>query len=208
MILAACGGRGTARFMSYDLKIAVVEADAGRSAEILQGLADGGWTDVVVLSETRALARRLSEIDPDLVLIDLANPSRDLLENLSAASGASTRPVAMFVDRSDDGMTGAAIKAGLSAYVVDGLKKDRIKPVLETAIARFRMISQMRSELDAAKLALAERKTIDRAKGLLMQAKGIGEDEAYSLLRRTAMDQNRKLTDVAQALITATELLQ
>ncbi|OUS21070.1 two-component system response regulator [Litorivita pollutaquae] len=194
--------------MSYDLKIAVVEADAGRSAEILQGLADGGWTDVVVLSETRALARRLSEIDPDLVLIDLANPSRDLLENLSAASGASTRPVAMFVDRSDDGMTGAAIKAGLSAYVVDGLKKDRIKPVLETAIARFRMISQMRSELDAAKLALAERKTIDRAKGLLMQAKGIGEDEAYSLLRRTAMDQNRKLTDVAQALITATELLQ
>ncbi|MGH1457505.1 MAG: ANTAR domain-containing response regulator [Paracoccaceae bacterium] len=194
--------------MSDDLKIAVVEADAGRAAEILQGLAEGGWTDVVVLSETRALARRLTEIDPDLVLIDLANPSRDLLENLSAASGASTRPVAMFVDRSDDGMTSAAIKAGLSAYVVDGLKKDRIKPVLETAIARFRMISQMRSELDAAKLALTERKTIDRAKGLLMQAKGIGEDEAYSLLRKAAMDQNRKLIDVAQALITATELLQ
>ncbi|GAA6189083.1 ANTAR domain-containing protein [Litorivita sp. NS0012-18] len=194
--------------MSDDLKIAVVEADAGRAAEILQGLAEGGWTDVVVLSETRALARRLTEIDPDLVLIDLANPSRDLLENLSAASGASTRPVAMFVDRSDDGMTSAAIKAGLSAYVVDGLKKDRIKPVLETAIARFRMFSQMRSELDAAKLALTERKTIDRAKGLLMQAKGIGEDEAYSLLRKAAMDQNRKLIDVAQALITATELLQ
>ena len=113
----------------------------------------------------------------------------------------------MFVDQSDEAMTQAAIAAGLSAYVVNGLQKDRIKPVLETAIARFRMLSKMQSELDAAKQALSDRKTIDRAKGLLMRARGISEDEAYTLLRKTAMGQGRKVIDVATALVTAAELL-
>lgn len=194
--------------VSANLKIVVVEPDRERAIEIIDGLADGGWEDVTVIGDTSALARTLSQLAPDLVLIDLANPSRDELENLSAASGASARPVAMFVDHSDDDMTRAAVEAGLSAYVVDGLRKDRIKPVLETAIARFRMVSQIRTELDAAKRALRERKTIDRAKGLLMQAKGIGEDEAYTLMRRAAMAQGRKLIDVAEALVTATDLLR
>lgn len=114
----------------------------------------------------------------------------------------------MFVDRSDNDTTRAAIEAGLSAYVVDGLSASRIKPVLDAAIARFNMVSQIRSELEAVKSALAERKTIDRAKGLLMQARGISEDEAYALLRRTAMDQGRKVADVAQALVTAADLLK
>ena len=113
----------------------------------------------------------------------------------------------MFVDQSDAEMTKAAIAAGLSAYVVGGLQKDRIKPVLETAIARFQMISQMRSERDAAKQALQDRKTIDKAKGLLMRARNLTEDEAYNLLRKTAMDQGRKVIDVALALVTAADLL-
>ncbi|MBM7068889.1 ANTAR domain-containing response regulator [Actibacterium sp. 188UL27-1] len=193
--------------MDRSLNIVVVEPDRDRARDIIEGLSKGGWTDVTVLGDTVGLARKLSDLNPDLVLIDLANPNRDLLENLSAASGATERPVAMFVDRSDDEMTRSALAAGLSAYVVDGLRKDRIKPVLETAIARFQMVSQMRTELEAAKQALAERKTIDRAKGLLMRAKSISEDEAYSLLRKTAMDQGRKVIDVAEALVTASDLL-
>lgn len=200
--------RDHSRDVDNDLKIVVVEKDRDRAVEIIDGLNAGGWTNVTVIAEASALTRSMRDYDPDLVLIDLANPSRDLLENLSAASGANERPVAMFVDRSDDEMTKAAVEAGLSAYVVDGLKKDRIKPVLETAVARFQMISQMRAELNAAKQALAERKTIDRAKGLLMQAKGIGEDEAYSLLRKAAMDQGRRVIEVAQALVTASDLLR
>lgn len=193
--------------MTSSLKIVVVEPDRQRAIEIIDALKDGGWTNVTVLAETTALARHLQKIDPDLVLIDLANPSRDALEQLSMASDAQHRPVAMFVDQSDTEMTKAAIGAGLSAYVVDGLKKDRIKPVLETAIARFQMISQMRSERDAAKQALEDRKTIDRAKGIIMRAKDLNEDEAYKLLRKTAMDQGRKVIEVAQALVTASDLL-
>jgi response regulator NasT len=145
---------------------------------------------------------------PDVVLIDLTNPRRDTLEALSEVSGAHQRPVAMFVDQSDPELSAAAVRAGLSAYVVGGLSGDRIRPILETAIARFRMMSQMQSELTAAKQALENRKTIDRAKGLLIRAKGLSEEEAYQLMRKTAMDQGKRMIDVAQALITASELLR
>lgn len=194
--------------MPTPLRILVLEPDHTRATAIKDALTAGGWSDVTVLPEMMGLARRLTEINPDIVLIDLTNPSRDVLEQVSAASDAKGRPVAMFVDQSDDNMTSAAVAAGLSAYVVGDLVPARIKPVLKTAIARFQMMSQMRLELQAAKKALADRKVIDRAKGLLMRAKGISEGEAYALLRRTAMDQKRKVIDVAEALITATDLLK
>lgn len=190
------------------LKILVVESDEVRAREIIDALKDGGWSEVLVIATSTALERTLKQHNPDIVLIDLANPDRDTLEHLSLVSNARSRPVAMFVDHSDEVMTQAAIAAGLSAYVVNGLQKDRIKPVLETAIARFRMVAKMQSELDAAKQALTDRKTIDRAKGLLMRARKISEDEAYGLMRKTAMDQGRKVIDVALALVTASELLQ
>ena len=190
------------------LKILVVESDEARAREIIDALKDGGWSDVLVIATSTALERMLKQHNPDIVLIDLANPDRDTLEHLSLVSNARSRPVAMFVDHSDEVMTQAAIAAGLSAYVVNGLQKDRIKPVLETAIARFRMVAKMQSELDAAKQALTDRKTIDRAKGLLMRTRKISEDEAYGLMRKTAMDQGRKVIDVALALVTASELLQ
>lgn len=190
------------------LKIAVVDKDNDRSRMIVEGLQGAGDYDITVIVDETSITRRLAQLDPDVVLIDMANPSRDSLEALSLASGASERPVAMFVDRSDDETTRAAIEAGLSAYVVDGLAGSRIKPVLDAAIARFNMVSQMRSELEQVKSALAERKTIDRAKGLLMQARGVSEDEAYTLLRKTAMDQGKKVVDVATALVTAAELLK
>ncbi|GAB5435713.1 ANTAR domain-containing response regulator [Falsiruegeria mediterranea] len=194
--------------MPNPLSICVVEKDAARAKEITEALHQGGWADVTVITDDASLTQTLASTEPDLVLIDLANPRRDTLETLSEASGARQRPVAMFVDESDPELSTAAIQAGVSAYVVGGLSGERIRPVLETAIARFRMMTQMQSELEAAKKALAERKTIDRAKGLLIQAKGLSEDDAYRLMRKAAMDQGKRLIDVAQALVTASELLR
>ncbi|MBO6866056.1 MAG: ANTAR domain-containing protein [Pseudomonadota bacterium] len=193
--------------MDQDLRILVVEPDPERAHSIIDALTADGWTNLHVVGDVTALDRKMKTLSPDIVLIDLANPDRDTLEHISMVSDAKSRPVAMFVDKTDDTMTQAAIQAGLSAYVVDGLHMNRIKPVIETAIARFQVMRKMQTELDAAKRALADRKTIDRAKGLIMKARGIGEDEAYALLRKSAMDQGKKVIDVAQALVTASDLL-
>jgi response regulator NasT len=189
------------------LSIIVVEKDRDRALQIVDSLKASGDYDISVIAEESGLARRIAQGDPDVVLIDMTNPSRDSLEELAIASGPLDRPVAMFVDRSDDALTKAAIEAGVSAYVVDGMRSDRIKPILDAAITRFHMFQRMRTELEATKLALEERKTLDRAKGILMKARGISEDEAYALLRRTAMDQGKKLIDVAKSLVTAAGLL-
>lgn len=194
--------------MTSDLKIAVVEADRDRALSIVDALNEEGWTNITVLGDATGLARKLGELTPDLVLIDLTNPSRDALEQVSLASQAQSRPVAMFVDQSDDEMTKLAMTAGLSAYVVGAPEPERVRSVMKTAIARFQVISQMKRELEIAKQALADRKTLDRAKGIVMRTKGVSEEEAYSLLRKTAMSQNRKVIDVAQALLTASELLE
>lgn len=190
------------------LSIVLIEKIPERAGLIAEALAAEGDYELTVIDTDRSLARRISEIAPDLVLIDIENPSRDVLEELSLASSAMERPVAMFVDRSDKGLTRAAIEAGVSAYVVDGLRAERITPILDAAIARFHMFQRMRAELAATRAALEERKIVDRAKGIVMKAKGITEDEAYALLRRTAMDQKKKLAEIAQAIITAAELLK
>ncbi|MEM9230750.1 MAG: ANTAR domain-containing protein [Pseudomonadota bacterium] len=189
------------------LKVAVVEADRDRALMIVDSLREAGDHDVTVAADVQSLATNLSEINPDVVLIDISDPDRDALEEMTLAFGPTQRPVAMFVDQSDSLTTRAAIEAGVSAYVVDGLRKDRIKPIIDAAIARFKIFARMRKELETTKAALAERKVIDRAKGILMKAKNIGEDEAYALLRKTAMDQSRKVGDVARALVTAADLL-
>lgn len=189
------------------LSIIVVERDRDRALRIVDGLTAAGDNDITVISEEAGLARRIAEQKPDIVLIDVANPSRDILEELALASGPMERPVAMFVNRSDEQMTRAAIEAGVSAYVVDGLQPDRIKPILDAAIARFHMFQKMRAELAATKAALEDRKIIDRAKAILMKARGIDEEAAYALLRKTAMDQKRRVADIAQQLVMAAGLL-
>jgi response regulator NasT len=153
------------------------------------------------------LARKIAIHSPDIVLIDYDNPTRDMLEELTLASGPLERPVAMFVSGAAGELAQAAIEAGVSAYVVDGLRPERIKPVLDTAVARFQMVRQMRTELAETRRALEERKVIDRAKGMIMKAKGLSEEQAYLLLRKTAMDQGRRVADVAEALVTASGLL-
>lgn len=193
--------------MAEKMSIIVVEADRDRALQIVDGLRDAGEFEIDVISEPMSLARRIKDRQPDIVLIDIANPSRDTLEELALASGPLDRPVAMFVDRSDDGMSDAAIEAGVSAYVVNGLQPARVKPVLDAAIARFRVFQRMRTELEETKRALEERKLIDRAKGMIMKARGVEEDEAYAILRKAAMDQGKRVADVAAALVTAAGLL-
>ncbi|MEO8530764.1 MAG: ANTAR domain-containing protein [Deltaproteobacteria bacterium] len=194
--------------MSECLSIVVIERDPERARQIIDGLRETGDHQIHVLGDEVGLQRKIAAYNPDVVLIDVANPSRDVLEELTLASAPMERPVAMFVEKSDAGMTRTAIEAGVSAYVVDGLRPERLKPVIDAAVARFHMIHKMRVELAATKAALEERKIVDRAKGILMRAKGMDEDAAYALLRKTAMDQGRKIADVAQALVTATEMLR
>ncbi|MBT8155647.1 ANTAR domain-containing protein [Epibacterium ulvae] len=193
--------------MQTPLSIVVVEQDRDRALQIIESLKAQGPHEVLVLAEETGLARRIQERDPDIVLIDIASPSRDILEELTLASGPQERAVAMFVDESDEGLAKAAIEAGVSAYVVDGLRPERLKPIVEAAITRFHMFQQVRAELQATKRALEERKVIDRAKGILMKAKGLDEDAAYALLRKTAMSQGRKMVEVAEAIVTAAGLL-
>lgn len=194
--------------MAARLSIAVVESDRDRALMIVDGLRDAGDHEVTVIGDVSGLARRLAALQPDVVLIDLESPDRDVLEALTLASAPTDRPVAMFVDRSDETVMRAAIEAGVSAYLVGGLSRERIRPVLTAAIARFHVVARLRSELVATRAALEERKLVDRAKGMLMKARGIDEAAAYALLRRTAMDQGRRIAEVAAALITVAELLK
>jgi response regulator NasT len=196
--------------MTAPLSIVIVEEDRDRdrAIAIVDALKASGDYDIHVIGNASGLARKIAGLLPDVVLIDIDNPTRDMLEELTLASGPLDRPVAMFVSGAAGGLAQAAVEAGVSAYVVGGLQTERLKPVMDVAIARFQMMRQMRTELDETRRALEERKVIDRAKGLLMKAKGIGEDDAYALLRKAAMDQGRKVAEVAEALVTAAGLLQ
>jgi response regulator NasT len=193
--------------MSGLLTIVVVEQDKDRASAIRQALLDTGDYDVRIIGEVTGLTRKIAAHTPDVVLIDVDNPTRDVLEELTLASGPLDRPVAMFVSGGSGGLARTAVEAGISAYVVDGLQPNRLQPILDAAIARFQVMRQMRNELAETRRALEERKLIDRAKGMIMKAKGVGEEEAYALLRKAAMDQGRRVADVAEALVTASGLL-
>jgi two-component system, response regulator / RNA-binding antiterminator len=189
------------------MRIAIVDESPARAAVIEEGLREAGLRDITIFSERGGLVGRIEAFAPDVILIDMANPRRDELEEAFAVSRALARPVAMFVDQSDDAAMEAAIDAGVSAYVVDGFAKARIKPVLDLAIRRFNAFARLRAELDEAKSALAERKAVDAAKALLMKKREIGEPEAYAQLRKAAMDSGRRIAEVADALLTAEKLM-
>lgn len=190
------------------LKILVIDESPVRRALLQEGLADAGFTHVTILADTDSLVSQIYRHDPDVVLIDLENPSRDVLDQMFQMSRAVRRPIAMFVDQSDRSAIEAAIDAGVSAYIVDGLKKERLKPLLEMTVSRFHAFDRMRRELDDARGALKDRKVIDKAKGILMKTRKLDEEAAYTLLRKTAMSQNKRLVEVAESLISAFELLK
>ena len=189
------------------MRIAIVDESAARASIIKEGLAELEGCEVHVLSARQALLAKIEEIGPEIVLIDLGNPSRDVLEEYFAVSRVLDRPIAMFVDESDDDAIAASIDAGVSAYVVDGLAANRIRPLLDLAVRRFNAFSRLQSELTEARGKLAERESIDRAKRILMGSKGIAEPEAYAELRNKAMQSSKKIADIAEAVVTAHELM-
>ena len=189
-------------------KIAIVDESPIRAAILEEGLREAGFTDVVRIEEMQSLLSRIYALDPDVIVIDLENPSRDILEQMFQVSRAVRRPIAMFVDQSDAASIQASVDAGVSAYIVDGLKKERLKPILDLCISRFNAFSKLQDELDRAKSALEDRKIIERAKGILMKLKGLTEEEAYVLLRSTAMREKKKIGEIAQSILTASELLK
>src|SRR5689334_4560520 len=189
-------------------KIVIVDESPIRAAILEEGLREAGFTGVVHISEMQSLLAQIFALDPDVILIDLENPSRDVLEQMFQVSRAVRRPVAMFVDQSDAASIEAAVDAGVSAYIVGGLRKDRVKNILDLCISRFNAFSRLQNELDRTRNALEERKVIDRAKGILMKVRNLSEESAYALLRKTAMNENKKIAEVAQSVITAAELFK
>lgn len=189
------------------MRIAIIDESATRAAVIHEGLAALDDCEIFVVTERRGLVMRIGEIAPDIVLMDLGNPSRDVLEEYFAVSRALARPIAMFVDDSDEEAIAAAIDAGVSSYVVDGMAPHRIRPILDLAVRRFNAFARLQSDLAEAQGKLAERDAVDRAKRILMDSRGITEPQAYAELRKTAMNQGRRIAEIAEAVVTAHQLL-
>jgi response regulator NasT len=189
------------------MRIAVIDESAARASIIQGGLATFGECEISVIPDRRGLLARIAEINPDIVLMDLGNPSRDVLEEYFAVSRALARPIAMFVDESDDEAIIASVDAGVSSYVVDGLSPGRIRPILDLAITRFNAFARLQNDLAEAKGKLAERETIDKAKRILMDSRGLPEPKAYAGLRKAAMNQGKRILDIAEAIVTAHGLI-
>jgi len=194
--------------MDAALRILLVDQNVTRASILEEGLREAGYGNVTVVRDMQNLLRRIVDLDPDVICIDLENPNRDVLEQMFHVSRVVRRPVAMFVDRSDSDMIRAAVEAGVGAYVVDGLKKERVQAVVDMAITRFKAFNDLREELDRARQALGERKVVERAKGILMKERGLSEEAAYTLLRKAAMTDNKRVVEIAQAVITAAGLLR
>jgi response regulator NasT len=189
------------------LRVVLIDEKAERSDDLERALEEAGFDVVARLGGREDLRARIAELAPDVVIVDMQSPDRDVLEDMQWIHREQPRPIVMFVDESDSESIRAAVDAGVSAYVVNGLKAGRVRPIVEVAIARFRAFQALRGELEAARTSLADRKVIDRAKGILMSRRGVNEDEAYRLLRKSAMDRKMKLADVARNVIEMAELL-
>ncbi|MCS3810900.1 response regulator NasT [Xanthomonas arboricola] len=175
--------------------------------ELRQALTRAGYTVLDDVASVSALLHAVQSQQPDVVVIDVDSPSRDTLEQLSMLHTHAPRPVVMFSGDGDDALIHAAVGAGVTAYVVDGLAPARLAPIVQVALARFAHESSMRKRLDDVQQALQDRKQIDRAKGLLMQKRGLSEAEAYAALRQQAMKQGVKLAEVARRIVAMAELL-
>lgn len=189
------------------LRIMLVDQGPER-AEILRSTLEQADCEVVAqVSSTVDLSALVEACKPDLIIIDTDSPERDTLEHICIVSRDQPRPIVMFTHDEDSETIRAAIRAGVSAYVVGGLKSDRIKPIMDAAIARFEEFQAMRTNLEKAEGQLADRKIIDRAKAVLMKQRGWSEDESYQALRKMAMNRGVKLGEAARQVLAVTELL-
>jgi response regulator NasT len=189
------------------LRVLIVDESRSRAAEHCAELALAGYQVAAVLPSVTELPAQVAEIRPDIILVETESPSRDTLEHLAMLDRTLPRPVIIFAEESETETVRAAMRAGVVAYVVDGLEARRLKPVIEVAMAQFETQQALREERDVAKAKLAERITLDKAKGILMKVRGIDEAEAFALLRKQAMNSGRKIGDVAQAIIDSASLL-
>lgn len=178
-----------------------------RSRSLRIGLLEAGCNIVAVLPVDSFLPERIAQLQPDMIIVDAESQARDTLEHVVMATRDARRPIVLFTNDGDTRHVRDAIAAGVTAYVVAGLAPERVRPVLDVAQARFDYEESMRRDLADARMQLADRKLIDRAKGLLMTRHQIGEPEAYARLRKAAMDKGLKMADVAQRIVDAAELL-
>lgn len=190
------------------MRVVIIDPDEARAALVAEGLAEVKPLEVRRAASFEAVEPDLAGFAPDVIVIACESPDRDTLESLREATEQNPRPVVMFVDRSTPGLAEAAVGAGVAAYVVDGLSAGRVRPVLEVAMSRFELMQRLRTDLEKAKADLASRRAIDRAKGLLMSERGMGEDQAYKLLRKLAMDSGRPMGAVANDLLTFAGVLK
>jgi len=195
------------RMQRAQLTILIIDENAVRASIIEDGLREAGHHQLSLLHDIRGIDKAIERQNPDAIIIGIEEPEHDFMKQLLLMAQVTDRPIAMFVNHSDTASIVAAAEAGVSAYVVDGLKRERVKPILDMAVSRFRTFSRLRQELAHAKTALEERKVIERAKGILMKTRGLSEEDAFALLRKSAMNEKRKLAEIARSVVTAATLL-
>lgn len=190
------------------LRVSIVDDDNGRSIILNAALLNAGYEVVAILRSEDNLLKHIECEQPDMIIVDLEMPGRDSLESMRIVNRYNPKPIVMFTNNSDHEMISEAINAGVSAYVVDGFNEDRIKPIMDVAIARFKEMQALRNELEKTRNTLEERKLIDKAKLIVMDQRKCSEDEAYKVLRRLAMDKNKRIAEVAEQLISITSILK
>jgi response regulator NasT len=193
--------------MSTALKIILVDENSGRSAILRRALQDQGHEVICRMSDSSSLQNSNEMTHADVVIVNADIPDEAVFANLTDINKTKPKPIVMFTEKSNSKMADSAIKSGVNAYIVDGLEEKRVQPIIEVALARFREFQALKDELDSARNLLSERKSVERAKGLLMKHKSIDEDTAYQALRKMAMDKNKRIVDIAENVISAFELL-
>ena len=194
--------------VTKSLSVLLIDDNPARADIVEAGLRNAGYVLLARLDGTHDLPARVGALQPDVIVVSIDSPSRDSIEDMRRSTEQQPRPIALFADRSDPATIAAAMEAGVSAYVVKGLAEDRVRSVVDVAVAHFNRYHAMREELDRARLSLVERKIVDRAKGLLMEKNGLAEEAAYRLLRKLAMDQNKRIGEVAQDIVTYIKVLK
>jgi response regulator NasT len=188
------------------LRVMLVDDSQKEISPLKDGLLRAGYDVVATTTTAAALLKSVALLKPDVIIIDTDSPTRDTLEQLSFVSREHPKPIVLFTDDDGSASIQASLKAGVSAYIVAGIQPERLKPILEVAVARFEQERALREELRDAQERLVERKLVERAKGILMRQKSVGEDEAFRMMRKLAMDRNRRLADIAQQVIDIAEL--
>ena len=189
------------------VRVMLVDDTPTRSAILEQALRDQGLTVVCRLESAQGLIKNVEVHQPDIIIMDLESPDRDTLENMTVLNQHNPKPVIMFSDEDNSQIVSQAVQAGVSAYIIDGLNPHKVKPIMDVAIARFREYQALKKELKQTRDQLADRKIIDKAKGLVMKTRGLDEEQAYHAMRKMAMDKSKPIAEIAQNILSVMELL-